>query len=169
MNYNSLNIIVAMTQDGIIGMNGKLPWYISDDLKNFKEITTGHGGNAIIMGKNTYNSIGKPLNKRINIVVSQSLDETERKKGIIITQTLLAAIDIAKNATYNDKNIFLIGGQRIYAEGLPLVNNMYITQIKKNYEGNIYFPKFNRSEWNIKKLQEHSAFELFLYKRKVQL
>ena len=164
MKPNNLNIIVAMTADGVIGLNGKIPWYISDDLKNFKRITTGNGGNVVIMGKSTYESIGKPLVNRVNIVVSKTLKERPfRNSNIIVEPSLTDALNFAEQL---DKDIFLIGGRQIYTQGLPIVDTMYITQIKKNYQGNIYFPKFNKDNWSVEKIQEHPEFELFLYKRK---
>lgn len=164
---NSLNLIVAMTKDRVIGINNSIPWHISDDLKNFRKITIGEGGNVIIMGRRTYESIGKPLSKRVNIVVSNLLTESSKKYSeIIIQPTLEDAITTARK--YN-KDIFLIGGERIFLEGLAMVDKMYITQIKKDYLGNTYFPEFDKTVWNIKKIQEHLEFELFLYERKVNL
>jgi dihydrofolate reductase len=164
MKHNNLAIIVAMTEEGVIGLDGKMPWHIHDELENFKKITTGNGGNIVIMGRKTYVSLGKPLDERINIVVSKSLRESAIKySNVLVEPTLSDALTLAEQI---DKDIFLIGGRRIYAEGLSLVDTMYISQIKKNYHGNIYFPKFNENDWSIKKIQEHPEFDLFLYKRK---
>jgi dihydrofolate reductase len=162
-----LNLIVAMTQNGVIGLEGKLPWHIPEDMKLFKEITIGNGKNAVIMGRNTYDLIGKPLENRTNIVVSNSLTQADipNKKyaGTILKPSFDAAMRFI-NLRYN--NTFLIGGSRIYEEGLPLVSTMYISLIKKEYDGNIYFPKFDKDEWNIEKLSEHEEFDLLKYTRK---
>ncbi len=166
MNNPTINIIAAMTQDRVIGLDGKIPWHIPEDLKYFRQLTLH---NAVIMGKNTYESLGKYLDKRLNIIVSKSMKNNHNLKeqyDTILCESVNEAITVAKSL---GKDIFLIGGERIYQEGLSLADKMYISLIKKNYTGNIYFPKFEKSEWNISKLKENLEFEVYLYERKVKI
>jgi len=152
-----ISIIVAMDKNRVIGKDNKLPWHISDDLKNFKRLTTE---NTIIMGRKTYESIGKPLPNRNNIVVSTTMQPIS---GITVCKTIPEAIEIGKTC---GKEIFIIGGGQIFKQTIPLADKMYISYIKKEYEGDAYFPEFNENEWNIEQKQDFAEFELVIYVRK---
>lgn len=149
-----LNIIVGMTRDRVIGLEGKLPWHIPQDLRNFKRITLN---NTLVMGKNTYLSIGKALPQRNNIVVSSSL---QPQKGIIVAKTIEEALGKAQSY---DKEVFVIGGAQVYNQTIARANKMYISMIKKDYPGDTYFPEFNELEWKKEFIEDYLDFSLFLY------
>ncbi len=154
-----LEIIAALTNTHIIGQNGRLPWNIPADMKHFKEITTG---TAVIMGKNTWESLPekfKPLPNRVNIVISRTLHEA---KGATIARTLEEGVYLAHKA---GKRAIIIGGAQLYTSALPLANVLHLSWIKKEYPGDTYFPKFNENEWNI---TEEKDFGEFIYKKYVR-
>ena len=133
-----ISIIVAMSENFVIGLKNKLPWHISADLKNFKNITLG---NPIIMGRKTYDSIGKPLKDRDNIVISR--DNSLIIDGVEVLDSLEKAIFMTAEAP----ETFIIGGQQIYQIALPFATHMYITKVEGNFEGDAYFPDYNQEEW----------------------
>jgi dihydrofolate reductase len=137
-----LTIVAAIANGGVIGKQGKLPFHIPEDLRHFKKTTMGH---AIIMGRKTYESIGKPLSGRRNIVVS-------RTQGFCApgchdfesTCSLEEAIFLAR-ATDHEPHV--IGGSMLYDAALPLATRMHLTLVHHDYEGDTFFPTFDRSEW----------------------
>ena len=156
----TIAIIAAMTKAHIIGKNNQLPWHIAEDLQNFKKLTAG---NTVIMGRKTYESIGRPLPNRNNIVVSTMMPATD---GVTICKTVPEAIEKAKAF---QKDIFIIGGATIYEQTLPLADRVVISYIKKDYDGDTYFPNFSENGWNIEKREDHDEFELVVYTRKKDL
>lgn len=156
----AISLIVAMTKDRVIGNNGKIPWKISQDLKLFKQITSG---GIVIMGRKTWESLPqnyKPLSNRKNIVVSSQLKSIE---GIKIYNDLECAI---KNTRESKKEVYLIGGASIYEQGINLVNKMHISLVKGSPEGDTYFPKFDKNDWEIIEKKYFKDFTYKLYKRK---
>lgn len=139
----SLKIIVAMTQDRVIGKDNQMPWHIPEDLAHFKRETTGH---SIIMGRKTYLSIGRALPNRQNIVLSR--DEAFAGKDLIVYHSLAEAIAAEPDA-------FIIGGAAIFEQALPLVDELYITHIEADIEGDRKFPELDWSLW-----QEQACTEL---------
>ena len=133
-----ISIIVAMSENFVIGLKNKLPWHISADLKNFKNITLG---NPIIMGRKTYDSIGKPLKDRDNIVISR--DNSLKIDGVEVVDSLEKAIFMTAEAPVT----FIIGGEQIYQIALPIATHMYVTKVEGNFEGDAYFPDYNQQEW----------------------
>ena len=127
-----------MSENFVIGLKNKLPWHISADLKNFKNITLG---NPIIMGRKTYDSIGKPLKDRDNIVISR--DNSLKIDGVEVVDSLEKAIFMTAEAP----ETFIIGGQQIYQIALPIATHMYVTKVEGNFEGDAYFPDYNQQEW----------------------
>ena len=135
-----ITIVVAMGLNNEIGANNQLLWHLPKDLKHFKEITTGH---PIIMGRKTYESIGKPLPNRTNIVVSTKKDWFE--EGILIVGSLKEAIKFAKKM---DEEIFIIGGGNIYEQTIDLAEKLEVTQVNAELKADIFFPKINPKIWN---------------------
>lgn len=134
-------IIVAFSKNGrIIGNNGRIPWTLPEDLRHFKELTTG---NAIIMGRKTFESIGRVLPERMNIVVTRNKDFCV--EDAYIAKTTEKAIEIAKNAGY--KKIFICGGQQIYQQMMDFADYIYATEVCGEYEGNAFFPEINENEF----------------------
>lgn len=145
---SKLSIIVAMSSNRAIGINNTLPWHLSEDLKHFKTLTTGH---TIIMGRKTYESIGKPLPNRRNIVVTRNLNTFY--DGVEIVHSLEDAFSISSN----DEEVFIIGGSNIYEQSLNLVKHLYITEIKKAFEGDAFFPKIDKSLWTESARETHTS------------
>ena len=143
---SKLSIIVAMSSNRAIGINNTLPWHLSEDLKHFKSLTTGH---TIIMGRKTYESIGKPLPNRRNIVVTRNLNTFY--DGVEIVHSLEDAFSISSN----DEEVFIIGGSNIYEQSLNLVKHLYITEITKAFEGDAFFPEIDKSLWTESSRETH--------------
>ncbi len=139
-----ISIIVAMAQNGCIGKNNKMPWHISDDLKRFKSLTTGH---PVIMGRKTFESIlayiNKPLPNRKNIIISRYGFKTNHKVDIF--SNIEKAISHSKGLYKNE--VFIIGGAQIYKQSLQYADKLYLTKIHKAIEGDSFFPKLNKNEW----------------------
>lgn len=134
-------VIAAVSQNKVIGNNGKLPWHIPADLAHFKKETTNH---AIVMGRITHQSIGKTLPHRLNLVLSANMF-FRPSNGSIKFLALGQAIKFAEFVGY--QKIFLIGGQRIYQQGIAIADEMHITFVLKDFEGDTTFPNFNINNW----------------------
>jgi dihydrofolate reductase len=150
-------IIVAMTKKGVIGARDTLPWHIPAELKNFKKITTG---NTVIMGRKTFESIGRTLPCRNNIIISSSPLITVQ--GAVVCSSIAEAV--AKARAYN-KDIFVIGGAHVYAQFLPLANRLLISYIKQDYEGDILFPEFDPTQWKLLSTESYPEFDFCVYGR----
>ncbi len=135
-----ISLIAAVGKNGIIGDHGKIPWHLPADFKRFKEITMGH---PVIMGRKTYESIGKPLPGRTNIIV------TRQKKYVVpectIAGTLKEAFDAAR--TSGAEEVFVMGGAEIYREAMPFAEKLYLTKVGGDFEGDVFFPEVNSIEW----------------------
>ncbi len=138
MKKQSVAIIVAMAGNRIIGINNTLPWHIPADLQHFKKLTMGH---HMIMGRKTFESIGKPLPGRTTVVMTRNHEL--RISGCIMAHKLEEAIA----ACADDDQLFIVGGAELYAQALPLADTLYITEIQQAVEGDAYFPVFNKNEW----------------------
>jgi len=142
-----LSIIVAMASNRTIGVNNTLPWRCPDDLKHFKALTMGH---HMIMGRKTFESIGKPLPGRTTVVVTRNRELSI--EGCIIAHSLQDAIA----ACGNDDEIFIVGGADLYAQALPIVGSLYITEIRQDVTGDAHFPELDRAEWQEMTREKHS-------------
>jgi len=144
-----------MTRNRVIGKNNSLPWHIPEDLKNFKEVTLNK---TVVMGRKTFDSIvsmiGKPLPNRKNIVLSRSMQPQEGVEVCSIQQIL----DLKEDA-------FIIGGASIYKQFLPYVDRMYISWIKKDYEGDSLFPEFSLDNFKVIEKKDFEEFEFVIYER----
>lgn len=127
----SLALLVAMSRNRVIGRNGRLPWHLSEDLQRFKRLTLGH---CVIMGRKTFESIGKPLPGRDNIVVTRN--PAYAPTGVTVVHALEAAVAHCGNA----EKIFVIGGAEIFEQALPLADTLYMTLIEHEIEGDTFFP-----------------------------
>lgn len=134
----SLAIIVAMAKNRTIGINNTLPWRIPADLQHFKKLTMGH---HLIMGRKTFESIGKPLPGRTTVVVTR--DRSLKIDGCITAHSLPEAIA----SCAHDPQAFIVGGADIYAQAMDLVNTLYITEIQQDVIGDAAFPEFDKMEW----------------------
>jgi dihydrofolate reductase len=134
-----LAMVVAIGDDGAIGKDGKVPWRIPEDLKHFKNVTMGH---AIIMGRKTWDEVGKPLPGRRNLVISRQLGLS--LEGAEVFGTLEEAITAARTT---DPEPHVIGGSTIYAAAMPLATRIYLTEVHRTVDADTFFPPFDRSVW----------------------
>jgi dihydrofolate reductase len=146
-----ISLIAAMGENRVIGASGKIPWHLPADFKHFKELTTGH---PIVMGRKTFESIGKPLPGRANIVITR--DESYRRDGITAVSSPEAALTAAATAEGADE-VFIIGGAEIYKIFLHQANKIYLTKIESEFEGDAFFPELNAEEWSLVSQEEHPA------------
>ncbi len=136
-----VSLIVAASQNGVIGKDGALPWRLPEDMKRFKKLTMGH---PCIMGRKTWDSLpDKPLPGRTNIVVTRN--EAISPEGAEVANSFEAALEIARRE--NPEEIMIIGGAAIYAEALPQANRIYFTEVAGHIMGDAFFPQANPSEW----------------------
>lgn len=137
-----ISIIVAMAKNRAIGKGGDLIWHLSNDLKHFKEVTSGH---TVIMGYNTYASLPnkKPLPKRRNIIISSRLNEAP--EGFELASNILGAMKMV----FNEEEVFIIGGGMIYEQFLPMADKLYLTQINKDFDADTFFPIINFKNWEL--------------------
>ena len=135
-----LAMVVAMNADRVIGVDGDLPWRIREDLRHFRRVTMGH---AIIMGRKTWDSIGRPLPGRRNIVVSRNREL--KIEGAEVIHGLAQAIGAAIQGGDDEPRV--IGGSTLYEAALPLTTRLFITEVDRSVEGDTFFPEFDRREW----------------------
>lgn len=137
-----LKILVAFDENRVIGKNNALIWHLPADLKRFKALTTGH---VIIMGRKTFESIGRPLPNRTTIVISRQLDL--QIDGVILAHSVAEAILKAKSLTRED--IYIVGGAEIYALSLPVADQILVTQLHDIFEGDAFFPEISPEMWDV--------------------
>ncbi len=146
-----LSLIAAVAANGVIGSDNALPWRLPEDLKRFKALTLGH---PVIMGRKTYESIGRPLPGRRNIIVTRNA--AYAAEGCETASSLGNAL-AACNGTAEE--VFVIGGAQIYAEALPLAQRLYLTEIGRDFPGDARFPEFDRGAWRETAREWHRAEE----------
>ena len=155
-----IGLIEASSKNNVIGKNGKIPWKIKGEQKQFKELTTG---NVVIMGRNSYDEIGRPLPNRETIVISNT--KKYIGENLHTASSVKEAIEFAKG-----KDVYIAGGYGVYKEAIPLVDVMYITEININVEqGDVFFPEFDDNNFNISIVETSENNELFIrkiYRRK---
>ena len=149
--------VVAVSKNGVIGKNGKLPWHFTADLKFFKNLTTGH---TVIMGRKTFDGIGKPLPNRENIVISRR--PRAETAGVKFVESVDQALERAQKG-----KIFIIGGASIYRETAHLIDGIYLTRIDEDYEGDAFYSGVPEGfkEVSREKLQESPPIEVIFYQR----
>lgn len=136
--FSRVVIIAAVASNGVIGHRNRMPWHLPEDLRRFRQLTHGH---AVIMGRRTFESIGSPLAGRENIVITRSPDWARSDCHAAHSfEAALAAVRARQDA-------FVIGGAQIYALALPIASRLYITEIERDFEGDAFFPEFDRSRW----------------------
>lgn len=132
-----INIIAAVSRNKVIGNKGKLPWSLPRDMNFFTETTASK---PVVMGRKTFESIGRPLKNRTNIILTRN--ENYKKEGCIVLHKIEDVIE-----KYKDEDLMVIGGQEIYRLFLPYSDKLYITYIDKDFKGDTFFPKFDNKEW----------------------
>jgi dihydrofolate reductase len=143
-----LSLIVAATTNNVIGRNNELPWHLPQDLKYFKSVTLGK---PVIMGRKTFESIGKPLPGRTNIVVTRQKDW--KFSGVLVAESIEEALEVGQQFRNEQQNlaeeVMVIGGAEIYRHALPLATKIYLTRINVQVNGDAYFPELPPSEWKL--------------------
>jgi dihydrofolate reductase len=149
-----LSLIVAMTPDRVIGVNNRLPWHLPNDLKRVKALTTGH---HIILGRKNYESIGKALPNRVNVVLTRN--PAYSAPDCVIARSLNEALDLSKD----DPEVFIFGGATLYQEALPRADRIYLTWVHADVEGDTFFPLIDLSRWHEVERQTFSADTKHVY------
>jgi len=148
-------LIVAAARNRAIGLHNKMPWHLPEDLKYFKRVTLGK---PVIMGRNTFESIGRPLPGRPNIVISRNAGYPA--EGITLVTSLDAALAAAERLLpAGQDEVMVIGGAQIYAQALPLASRLYLTEVDAEPEADAFFPAFDRAEWRETARETYSAGE----------
>lgn len=143
-----VSTIVAVAKNNVIGKDNDIPWYLPADLKYFKKVTLNH---HIIMGKNCYYSIGRPLPKRTNVVLSR--DPFFTVSNCIVEHSIEDALEAALRN--GEHEVFIIGGGQIYEQSQKYWDKIYLTEVDLEVEGDIYFPEINKEEWNLISEEAH--------------
>jgi dihydrofolate reductase len=149
-----VSIIAAVAENGVIGRDGKLPWHLSADLRRFKQLTMGH---TLILGRRTWESIGRPLPGRRMIVISRQPEYRIDVAGIDVAKSLDGALALARAA---DDEAFVIGGSALFRDALPLANRLYYTVVGANVPGDAYFPDIDWRQWHLVDSCESPADEM---------
>ena len=149
-----INIIVAVAKNGVIGDKNSLLWHIREDMVHFRTLTSGH---PVIMGRKTYDSIGRPLPKRTNVVITR--DTELQIEGCTLAHSLEEAIALFDP----EEEIFIIGGAQIYTQALPLAHRIYLTVVEREYQGDTSFPAIDYSIWKQTSREDFSSGEAFEY------
>jgi len=144
-----VSAVVATSENHVIGKDNKLLWYLPNDLKHFKEITAGH---TVIMGRKTYESVGKPLPRRRNIIITRQQITIE---GCEVVNSIEAALALCEG----EPEVFIVGGAEIYRQSLHLTDRIYLTIVHKNFEGDSLFPELNKNEWKEVSHEDHQPDE----------
>ena len=159
-----LSIVVAMDSNRLIGKDNGLPWHLPADLAFFKKLTTG---NTILMGRKTFDSIGRPLPNRRNIVITRNAD-------IEITDCeVVNSIEKALSLVQSETEVMVIGGAKLYQQILPIADRLYITQVEGEFDGDTYFPHYDENDWLEVSCESHQpdeknkhAYHFIILKRK---
>ena len=141
-----LSLIVAVSKNNVIGADNGLLWQMPADLKHFKAVTIGH---TVIMGRKTYDSIGKPLPGRRNIIVTRQ--EKFKAQGCEVVNSLQDAVDLCTR----EQEVFIVGGGEVYKQAIHAADKIYLTRIYGEFEGDTVFPQINFSEWRLTKYLKH--------------
>lgn len=152
-------IIAALANNNVIGFDGKIPWYSQEDLKFFKEQTSGH---AVIMGRKTFESLDKQLGNRINIIISKKLKEV--KDGYLF-HSLTESLEFCKSKKF--LKVFIIGGGKIYEEAIRFADELIISKFNINVNGDTFFPAIDEDIWIEKNKIDFNGFSVYNYLRKI--
>lgn len=147
-----MSLIAAMAANRVIGRDNRLPWHLPADLKRFKRLTMGH---TLIMGRKTFESIGRPLPGRSTVVVTRQAGYAP--PGVQVAHSMREALDLAAPA--DDEEVFIAGGAELFRETLPLADRLHLTLIEKEFEGDTFFPDFDPADWRLVEEERHEPDE----------
>ena len=150
-----LSILVAAAENQVIGRQGDLPWHLSADLQRFKRLTMGH---PIVMGRKTYESIGRPLPGRTSIVITRQSDY-QAAEGVVVVGSLDEALRHAESLQPPHDEVFVVGGAEIYRSALPRAMRIYLTRVHAVVDGDVTFPALDAKAWRLVEEQGHTADE----------
>ena len=156
----TVSLIVAASTNNVIGSDGELPWHLPDDLRNFKRLTTGK---PIIMGRKTFDSIGRPLPDRRNVVITRDPDYVAA--GCDVVSSPAAALELVHDAA----EVMIIGGGQVYESFLPLADRVYLTRVHAEVDGDAVFPELEKNEWALVSSESHDADDAHCYAFDVML
>jgi dihydrofolate reductase len=155
-------IISAVAKNGVIGRsNGEMPWHVKEEFQHFKNTTLGF---PILMGRKSFDTLGKPLKGRLNVVITNNPDYKVPFEEVKIFHSLQKAVDYFNSL--NQDKIFIIGGGQIYKQAINFADEMIISIMDFEAEGDVFFPEFDNSDWNIMKKDKREQFEVIYYVRK---
>jgi dihydrofolate reductase len=154
----TLILIAAVGSNGVIGRDNDLPWRIREDLQHFKQLTLGH---TLVMGRKTYDSIGRPLPGRRTVVVTRQPDWSAQADGVEVAHSLDDALKLA-----DDNDVYVAGGGEIYRQALPLGDRLELTEVAQSPAGDVTFPAFDRAEWTEIARTPHDGFSFVTYTRR---
>jgi len=156
-----ISLIAAVAKNGVIGAKNQLPWYLPEDLKRFKELTTGK---VVVMGRKTFESIvarlGKPLPNRTNVVITRQTD-LKVPEGAVVQSSLEDAL----HSYGGSGEVFIIGGGEIYRQGIELADRLYITHVDQEVEGDTKFPDIDSKKWRRESEDKHDGYSFAVYKK----
>ncbi|GAB3905352.1 type 3 dihydrofolate reductase [Larkinella knui] len=162
-----ISLIAAVAENGVIGQDNELVWRLPDDFKYFKQTTSHH---PVLMGRKTFESLGKPLLNRLNVVITRNPDY--RPEGVVMVDSLEKALEEARKTGIDEA--FVIGGAEIYWQAIATADRLYLTEVKASFEGDARFPDFDKSEWQEISRRHHPAderhavaFDFVVWERKV--
>lgn len=157
----SISFVVAVAKNNVIGKENTLPWYLPEDLKRFKALTTGK---TVLMGRKTFESIlkklGKPLPQRVNVVITRD-ENYKAPEGVVVYNDLKTALDVFKN-----EEVMVIGGGQIYRQTIDLADTLYVTHVDEEIAGDVFFPTIDPAVWQKTDEEKHDSFTFATYKRK---
>ena len=160
----TVSLVVAAAKNNVIGRDGELPWHLPDDLRHFKRLTTGK---PVIMGRRTFESIGRPLPDRRNIVMTRDPDYVAT--GCDVVTSVSDALDLAGDGM----EVMVIGGGQVYRDFLPRADRIYLTRVQADIEGDTHFPEIDASDWMLVSSEHHDtdekhawAFEMMVFERR---
>jgi len=151
-----LSLIAAVAENGVIGRGGDLPWHLSEDLQRFKRLTMGH---AILMGRKTWESIGRPLPGRQSIVISRQSGFSTGFDEVTVAGNFEEAFAQASQADCAQDQAFVIGGAQVYAMTFPHANRLLLTRVHTRLEGDVFFPEVDWDQWQLVEEENHEADE----------
>lgn len=149
-----ITIIAAVAANRALGKDNQLIWHLPADLRRFKKVTSGH---HVIMGRKTFESLGKPLPNRTNIIISRNTDYNA--EGCVVVNSLQSAIDAARD----DENPFILGGAEIYQQAMQFADKLDITFVHEQFEADAFFPKISKAHWRETSRQDHKADDENIY------
>ncbi len=147
-----VSLIVAVSRNGVIGCENRLIWHISEDLRRFKSLTTGH---PVVMGRKTWESLGSPLPNRTNVVITRN--PAYRAPGAVTVGSPEEAFGLFPP----EEEVFVIGGGEVYRQAMPLAQRLYLTEVDADYDGDTFFPDWNREQWMLTAEERYERGEKF--------